>query len=138
MKDRSRSRKLGTSILIGLVAGTVPLSGCEIIGAPWAQVERSPEEQRLFQAAITQNDPTVVERYLRRYPQGQILSVLNAQRPEVLMRLAPGAFNDVSNETLRQLPESVVRNLPPKVAQRILLLRSGRNADERSEDSYSG
>ena len=107
MRRPSRPRKLGASILIGIAAGTIPLSGCEVIGYPPPVEQTSPEEQRLFQAATTQNDPVLVERYLRRHPDGRVQSVLAAQSAEVLSRLAPNAFANVSSAQLSALPPSI-------------------------------
>lgn len=137
MPENSKTRSLGASVLLGIAAGTIPLAGCDIIGQASDSAEISAEEQQLFQAAITQNDPALVERYLQRFPSDRVRSVLTAQSPEVLGRLSPAAFADVSASTLQQLPRSVQLSLPPEIVSRISVGERPRNAD-RAEDTYSG
>ncbi|MEM9031024.1 MAG: hypothetical protein AAGB18_00130 [Pseudomonadota bacterium] len=131
--------RLGATILLGLAAGTLPMAGCAIIGQSEATEEISAEEQRDFEAAVTQNDPVFVERYLRRYPNGRVASVLSAQSPEVISRLAPNAFANVPAETIRTLPPSIRQNLPASVSSRAPVAREQReDSGDRSEDTYSG
>ncbi len=137
MPGNSKTRSLGASVLLGIAAGTVSLSGCAILGEASDNAEISAEEQQLFQAAVTQNDPSLVERYLQRFPANRVRSVLAAQPPEVLGRLSPAAFSAVSASTLQQLPRSVQLSLPPEIVSQITAGERPRNAD-RAEDTYSG
>ena len=126
-------------MLIGLAAGSLPISGCAIIGDLTTRSGLSTEEQQLLQEAMSQNDPVLVERYLRKYPPGRVQSLLNAQNPEVLSRLSSGAFGDVPDNVLKRLPQSILTHLPPDVVARIEQTTSNRGgSDDRSEDSYSG
>ena len=139
MAQSSRPRNLGATILLGLAAGTMPISGCTIIGDFFSESELSPDEQRLLSAAMSENDPILVERYLRRYPTGRVQSLLNAQGPEVLSRLSPDSFREVPDSTLQRLPASILVHLPPEVTADLLATSAGRpGGEDRSEDSYSG
>jgi hypothetical protein len=141
--DSSTPKTLGATVLLGLATGALSLSGCAVIGDSDAVIEISAEEQRLFESAIKESDPVLVERYLRRYPDGRVRSLLSAQTPEVLGRLSPSAFADVKDSTLRQLPRSVQVGLPPRVINRIAKDEGADSArDDRSsntpDDTYSG
>jgi hypothetical protein len=132
---------LGKSIIAGIAAGTVSLSGAPVIGTAVpasAQVALQSGEAALFQQAVSANNPQIVCEYLRRYPHGRLRSLLLAQSPSVLARLDPDCFDDVSHLDYRLIPESVTTYLPEAV--RVSFAdrgRAGGSSDNR-DDPYGG
>jgi len=140
MPPPSDPRKLGKSIIAGIAAGTVSLSGAPVIGTAVpasAQVALQSGEAALFQQAVSANNPQVVCEYLRRYPHGRLRSLLLAQSPSVLARLDPDCFDDVSHLDYRLIPESVTTYLPEAVRVSFAERGRGGGSDNR-DDPYGG
>ena len=140
MEKPSKSSKVGRAVLLALATGTIAVSGCLPIGSDslGGQQSAMSEELREFESAVNSNDPVLVARFLRRYPNGQVRSMLTAQSPELLGRLAPDAFNQIPISTLRSLPRSVMLALPPAVLSRLASANEASNNSGPAEDPYSG